>query len=46
MPLVYGSSPSTMSWCSFTWSNALSALQNAAGDNFTIEMTTWPSKDL
>ena len=43
MPLVYGSSPSTMSWCSFTWSNALSALQNAAGDNFTIEMTTWPS---
>mgnify|MGYP000326177490 FL=1 len=45
MPLVYGSSPSTMSWCSFTWSNALSALQNAAGDNFTIEMTTWPSKD-
>lgn len=45
MPLVYGSSPSTMSWCSFSWSNALSALQNAAGDAFTIEMTTWPSKD-
>ena len=45
MPLVYGSSPSTMSWCSFTWSNALSALQNADSANFTIEMTTWPSKD-
>lgn len=45
MPLVYGSSPSTMSWCSFSWSNALSALQNAAGDSFTIEMTTWPSSD-
>lgn len=45
MPLVYGSSPDSMSWCSFTYSNALTALQNAAGESVEIAMTTWPADD-
>lgn len=45
MPLVYGSSPATMSWCAFVWSNQLASLQSAAGDSFEIAMTTWPSND-
>ena len=28
-PLVYGSSPETMSWCSFSYSNQLTAIENA-----------------
>lgn len=32
MPLVYGSSPETMSWCSFTWSNSLASLRNVAAE--------------
>ncbi|XBX08101.1 extracellular solute-binding protein [Enterocloster clostridioformis] len=43
MPLVYGSTPSTRSWCAFSWSNAFSSLQNAAGDNLEVEITTWPA---
>ena len=45
MPLVYGSSPSTMSWCSFSYSNALTALQNAAPEGTEIAMSTWPADD-
>lgn len=45
MPLVYGSSPSTMSWCAFTYSNALSSLQNAAPEGVELAMTTWPADD-
>lgn len=46
MPLVYGSSPSNMSWCAFSYSNALSALQNAAPEGVEIGMTTWPADNL
>lgn len=45
MPLVYGSSPATMSWCAFSYSNALTALQNAAAEGTEIAMTTWPAND-
>lgn len=45
MPLVYGSSPSTMSWCAFSWSNSLASLQSAAPDGVDIAMTTWPADD-
>ena len=44
-PLVYGSSPETMSWCSFSYSNQYSAIKNAAPEGMEIGMTTWPSKD-
>ncbi len=45
MPLVYGSSPETMSWCSFTWSNSLASLRNVAPEGVELAITTWPSKD-
>ncbi len=45
MPLVYGSSPETMSWCAFSYSNALTALQNAAPEGTEIELSTWPADD-
>ncbi len=45
MPLVYGSSPATMSWCAFSYSNALAPLQNAAPEGTEIAMTTWPADD-
>lgn len=44
-PLVYGSSPETMSWCAFANSNQLTAVQNAAPEGVEIGMTTWPSPD-
>lgn len=43
MPLVYGSSPATMSWCSFSWSNGIASLRKAAGDNIELAISTWPS---
>ncbi len=44
-PLIYGSSPETMSWCSFSYSNQFSAIKNAAPEGVEIGITTWPSKD-
>ena len=44
-PVVYGSDPSRMSWCSFLWSNQLVAMQNAAPEGVEIALTTWPSAD-
>lgn len=44
-PMVYGSSPATMSWCFFAYSNQFSAVQKAAPEGMEIGMTTWPSKD-
>lgn len=44
-PLVYGSSPETMSWCAFYNSNQLTAMQNAAPEGVEIGITTWPSPD-
>lgn len=44
-PLVYGSSPETMSWCAFYNSNQLTAMQKAAPEGMEIGITTWPSAD-
>lgn len=44
-PLVYGSSPETMSWCAFAYSNQLTATVSAAPDGTEIGLTTWPSAD-
>ncbi len=44
-PLVYGSSPDTMSWCGFAYTNQLIATRKAAPEGADIEMTTWPAKD-
>lgn len=45
MPIVYGSSPSTMAWCSFTWSNGIAALRAAAPEGMELGLTTWPADD-
>lgn len=44
-PLVYGSSPDTMSWCAFTYSNQLGTLKTFASEGTEIAMTTWPADD-
>ncbi len=44
-PLVYGSSPETMSWCAFAYSNQLTATVSAAPEGTEIGLTTWPSAD-
>lgn len=44
-PLVYGSSPETMSWCAFYNSNQLTAIQKAAPEGMEVGITTWPSAD-
>ena len=44
-PLVYGTDPDRMSWCAFTTSNQLTAIQNAAPEGMEIGITTWPSPD-
>ena len=42
-PLVYGSDPANRSWCTFLWTNSLSAIQAAAPDSMELGITTWPS---
>lgn len=45
-PLVYGSSPETMAWCSISGtSNMLTALQEAAPEGADIAITTIPTSD-
>ncbi len=44
-PMVYGSSPDTMSWCAFNWSNQLKAMQAAAPEGVELALTTLPSPD-
>lgn len=44
-PMVYGNDPSVQSWCTFAYSNQLTAVQNAAPEGTTIGITTWPSAD-
>lgn len=44
-PLIYGSSPETMSWVAFCWSNQYAAFSNAAPEDMELDLTTWPSKD-
>lgn len=45
-PMVYGSNPESMSWCSFAFSNQLSAIQAAAPEGVEIGITTWPTDNL
>ncbi len=42
-PMVYGSSPETMSWCGFYASNQLVSMQSAAPEGVEIGITTFPS---
>lgn len=42
-PLVYGSNPENRSWCTFLWTNSLSAIQAAAPEGMELGITTWPS---
>ena len=45
-PLVYGSSPQTMSWCTINGgSNQLTSLQTAAPEGVEIGITTIPTND-
>ncbi len=44
-PMVYGSTPSTQSWCVFSNSNQLAAMRNAAPEGMEVVMTTWPAPD-
>lgn len=44
-PLVYGSSPETMTWCYLANSNQYAAVLAAAPEGMEIGMTTWPSAD-
>lgn len=41
--LVYGSSPETLTWADFFFSNQLTAIQAAAPAGTEIGITTWPS---
>lgn len=44
-PLVYGSDPANRSWCTFLWTNSLSAVSAAAPDGMELGISTWPSDD-
>ena len=44
-PLVYGSDPANRSWCTFLWTNSLSAIKAAAPEGMELGITTWPSDD-
>lgn len=42
-PLVYGTTPDTLSWCSFVYSNQSVAYQDAAPSDVEIGITTCPA---
>lgn len=44
-PVLYGSSPDTMAWCSFHFSNQYPTMQEAAPEGMEIGITTWPSNN-
>lgn len=44
-PMIYGSTPETMSWCSFPSSNQIAAYQAAAPEGMELGITTYPSDD-
>lgn len=44
-PLVYGSSPENRSWCTFSFSNQVTAFVQVAPEGMEIDVTTWPSDD-
>lgn len=43
MPLVYGSSPDTRSWCAFSWSNSVTAFSDTVNGEFELGITNWPA---
>lgn len=44
-PVLYGSSPETMAWCSFHFSNQYATMQGAAPEGMEIGITTWPANN-
>ena len=44
-PMVYSQTPETQSWCEFSNSNQLTAMQKAAPEGTEIGITTWPAPD-
>lgn len=45
-PMVYGSSPDTMSWCTVDGSNLLTAYQDASNEGVELAMTTVPTDNV
>lgn len=45
-PLVYGTAPERMSWCTFRYSSQFSAYTKLAKDGHELAMATWPSTDV
>lgn len=45
-PLVYGTSPERMSWCTFKYSSQFGAYQKAATNGHELAMAAWPSDDV
>ena len=45
-PLVYGTSPDNMAWCTFHFSNQYPVLVDSAAEGNEIGITTWPSNDV
>lgn len=45
-PLVYGTSPENMAWCTFHFSNQYPVLVESAAQGNEIGITTWPSNDV
>jgi len=44
-PMVYGGHPNQMSWMGLFFSNMMTGMMNAAGDEFVMGMTTYPSEN-
>lgn len=45
-PLVYGTSPENMSWCTFHLTNQYSVLVGSAAEGNELGMVTWPSDNV
>ncbi len=45
-PVVYGTSPDNMSWCTFHLTNQYSVLVDSAAEGNELGMVTWPSNDV
>ncbi|MEQ2424248.1 ABC transporter substrate-binding protein [Enterocloster hominis (ex Hitch et al. 2024)] len=45
-PLVYGTSPESMAWCTFHFSNQYPVLVESSAEDNEIGITTWPSNDV
>ena len=45
-PLVYGTSPENMSWCTFHLTNQYPVLVNSAAEGNELGLVTWPTNDV